>query len=261
MYIYISICQFVFCEKSGYFECFKVYFSNIAYKKGNFVLKLEHISVTTDTHCVVKDLSFEIQSGSLVLLQGSNGSGKSSLCNALAGHPLYDLTGKVYTYNTIDFLKNSVVDKALAGLFLVSQHPPILPGISFSLFLKESFRALYLNADMKMYDERLSYALSFLSIDPDFMEKNIHESMSGGEKKRSELIQLMVLQPTLVILDEIDSGLDMHGIELFLQVIAWYQQTVPEAIIIVVTHSEYISQELYPDKIYNMVEGSLHERP
>lgn len=223
------------------------------------MLILKNFTVSINSNPVIHNLNLEIQGWSIVLIQGKNGSGKSSLLNVMAGHPFYTMTADEFSYNGNSLIELSPLERAHKGLFLVPQHPPALSGVVFSTFLHESFRALYSSYSLQEYRERLSFALLFLQLPDDFMEKPVHEHFSGGEKKRCELVQLMVLRPSLVLLDELDSGLDVIGVELFIQFLKWYKTVVPDTIIIIVTHSESFTQKIKVDVSYIMDQGQLHE--
>ena len=224
------------------------------------MLNLKAMTVMIDSVAVVHEISLKIEPGSLIMIQGKNGSGKSSLLNALAGHPFYNLSGSEFIYNDVSLLESSALERSQAGLFLIMQHPPALPGVRVSTFLQESFRALNLTKTLEEYQQRLTFALEFLQLSSDFITKPVHEHFSGGEKKRCELLQLMVLQPTLVLLDEVDSGLDSAGIELLISVIKWYKKIIPQAIIIMVTHSSSLVEKLPQSFSYIMDQGRLQER-
>lgn len=227
--------------------------------KVNGVLSLQSFTVTIDTTSVVNTILLTVLPGHHIVIQGKNGSGKSSLLNALAGHPFYKLTAQEFMYKNINLLDLSALERAQAGLFLVPQHSPALPGVALSTFLKESFRGLCPLLSLDIYQERLTYALSFMNLSHDFITKPVHEHFSGGEKKRCEMLQLMVLQPSLILLDELDSGLDKEGIELFIKMLAWYKTIMPDSIFIIVTHSPLIADQLPLDKRYVMDKGHLYE--
>jgi len=234
-------------------------FYTIKITKVKSVLILKNVTIAIDNKIVVQDLSISVPLASSVLIQGKNGSGKSSLLNALAGHPFYSLSGDIFSYENNSFLEKSPLERSQAGLFLVPQNPPALPGVQLSTFLQESFRALCSHFTLEEYQERLVFALSFLELSQDFIAKPLHEHFSGGEKKRCELLQLMVLRPSLVLLDELDSGLDKMGIELFMNFLEWYKKVVPEAVIIIVTHSQSLAEKITVDVRYSMDQGRLYD--
>ena len=223
------------------------------------MLIVKNVIIKIENKVVVEDFSISIALNTTVLIQGKNGSGKSSLLNALAGHPFYKMSAKSFLYKNNSLLEKSPLERSQAGLFLVPQYSPALPGVQLSTFLEESFRALCSHLGLETYQERLLYALSFLGLSEDFIAKPVHEHFSGGEKKRCELLQVMVLRPSLILLDEIDSGLDRVGIEIFILFLEWYKSVVPGAIIIIVTHSQSLAEKIIVDASYIIDQGRLYD--
>ena len=144
---------------------------------------------------------------------GPNGSGKSTLAYSLAGHPKYTVTSGTVTLDGADVLAMRVDERARAGLFLAMQYPVEVPGVSVSNFLRTAATAVRGEAPkLRLWVKEVSEAMASLSIDPSFAERNVNEGFSGGEKKRHEILQLELLKPTIAILDETDSGLDVDAL-------------------------------------------------
>lgn len=189
---------------------------------------------------------------------GPNGSGKSSLAYALVGHPSYAIA-----QGTIVF-KNNVLNelspdaRARLGIFLTFQQPPALPGVKVLTFLKEAYTAVVgKTCSVKEFSALLTTYLDLLNIDPLFLHRNLHEGFSGGEKKKFEILQLLVLKPQLAILDEIDSGLDIDALKLVAQALQFARQENPQISFLLITHYQRILQYIQPDHVHILCDGLL----
>ena len=175
-----------------------------------------HVSVSTDDGArpILKGVDLTISSGQTHALMGPNGSGKSTLAYAIAGHPRYDVTAGEVTLDGEDVLALSVDERARAGLFLAMQYPVEVPGVSVTNFLRTAATAVRGEAPkIRHWVKEVRETMDSLSMDPSFADRNVNEGFSGGEKKRSELLQLELLKPQIAILDEIDSGLDVDALK------------------------------------------------
>src|SRR3990167_171677 len=178
------------------------------------MLSINNLYVEVDSKQILKGLNLQVNSGEVHAIMGPNGAGKSTLSNVLAGRAGYEITQGNITYQGQDLLALSPTDRALAGLFLAFQYPIEIPGVSNVYMLKAA-----LNAKRKVKGLAEIDAMEFLKLvkdkikqvdlDQDFLYRAVNEGFSGGEKKRNELLQMMVLEPVLAILDETDSGLDI----------------------------------------------------
>jgi Fe-S cluster assembly ATP-binding protein len=188
---------------------------------------------------------------------GPNGSGKSSLAYTLAGHPSYAIAGGQINFNDAIINDLSPDKRARLGVFLSQQYPPALPGVTIESLLKESFRALYPQFDNAMFQARLKNALQVLQLEKSVLQRAVHDGFSGGQKKRCELLQLLVLSPRLAILDEIDSGLDVDSLQVIGTALRQFKKDNPESSLLIMTHYQKLLDYLVPDQVLVMQHGKL----
>lgn len=222
------------------------------------MLTIQSLHIHINTKEVIKNLSLQIESSSIHALMGPNGSGKSSLAYTIVGHPSYAIT-----QGTIIF-KNNILNelspdaRARLGIFLTFQQPPALPGVKVLTFLKEAYTAVTGKpCSIKEFSALLTPYLDLLNIDPLFLHRNLHEGFSGGEKKKFEILQLLVLKPQLAILDEIDSGLDIDALKLVAQALQLARQENPNMSLLLITHYQRILHYIQPDYVHILCDGSI----
>ena len=163
---------------------------------------------------ILSGVNLTVRAGETHAIMGPNGSGKSTLAYSIAGHPRYEITSGSVTLDGADVLAMTVDERARAGLFLAMQYPVEVPGVSVSNFLRTAVTAVRGEAPkLRVFLKDMREAMTALSIDPAFAERNLNEGFSGGEKKRHEILQLELLDPKLAILDETDSGLDVDALK------------------------------------------------
>jgi len=201
-----------------------------------------------------------VRAGEVHAVMGPNGSGKSTLAQALAGHPAYTVTGGEVTYLGQDLLAMSPEDRARAGLFLAFQYPIEIPGVSNAAFLKAAINELRAARGLDELDamdvlELLHEKLELVEMDRSFLNRPVNEGFSGGEKKRNEILQMAVLAPTLAILDETDSGLDIDALKIVAGGVNRLRR--PDNAIILVTHYQRILQYVEPDHVHVLVDGHI----
>jgi Fe-S cluster assembly ATP-binding protein len=220
------------------------------------MLKIENLQVEIDGQEIVKGLDLEVGKGEIHAIMGPNGSGKSTLANVLMGHPRYEVTGGSITFEGEDVFELEPDERAKLGMFLAFQYPSEVPGVSVANFLRtavNSVREGELNP-MEMY-RLIQDKMKIMQMDPRFAERYLNEGFSGGEKKRNEILQMLMLEPSLAIMDETDSGLDIDA----LQVVARGVNELrgPEFSAIIITHYQRILRYIEPDRVHVMLDGRL----
>jgi Fe-S cluster assembly ATP-binding protein len=220
------------------------------------MLKIENLQVQIDGQEIVKGLDLEVDKGEIHAIMGPNGSGKSTLANVLMGHPRYEVTGGSITFQGEDVFELEPDERARLGMFLAFQYPSEVPGVSVANFLRtavNSVREEELSA-MEMY-RLIQDKMKIMQMDPRFAERYLNEGFSGGEKKRNEILQMLMLEPKLAIMDETDSGLDIDA----LQVVAKGVNELrgPDFSAVIITHYQRILRYIEPDHVHVMLDGRL----
>lgn len=222
------------------------------------MLSIQNLSVSVAQKPIVHNFSLTLQPGSTHIIMGPNGSGKSTLVTTFMGHPNYEVTSGIITFDGANLLELSVEKRAQQGIFLANQQPPEIPGVNIFTFLKEAYCALTGTKIAVKEFQALAYeALDFLGIEYGFIQRNLNEGFSGGEKKRLELLQLLLFKPKVALLDEIDSGLDVDAFNLISKVIAKVRTENPAMIVLLITHYQRIIDQVMPDAVHVMRDGTL----
>ncbi|MEX0940457.1 MAG: Fe-S cluster assembly ATPase SufC [Candidatus Babeliales bacterium] len=225
------------------------------------ILEIKNLQVAVEDTIIINDFNLEISAGELHVLMGPNGSGKSTLALTLMGHPRYQVKKGLIALNSQEITHISPDKRAKAGLFLSFQQPQEIPGVQVFNFLKEARRAITGNNEGvdEIYDELCDY-MDLLGIDQRFAYRNLNDGFSGGEKKRFELLQLLMLKPKLVILDEIDSGLDIDALKSVAEGIQLAQEQNPDLSILLITHYQRILKHIKtPDYVHILQKGTLQQ--
>jgi Fe-S cluster assembly ATP-binding protein len=220
------------------------------------MLKIEDLQVEIGGQEIVKGLNLEVGEGEIHAIMGPNGSGKSTLANVLMGHPRYEVTGGSITFQGEDIFELEPDERAKLGMFLAFQYPSEVPGVSVANFLRTAVNSVREEelSPMEMY-RLLQEKMSIMQMDPKFAERYLNEGFSGGEKKRNEILQMLMLDPKLAIMDETDSGLDIDA----LQVVARGVNELrgPEFSAVIITHYQRILRYIEPDHVHVMLDGRL----
>jgi Fe-S cluster assembly ATP-binding protein len=220
------------------------------------MLKIENLRVEIDGNEIVKGLDLEVGKGEIHAIMGPNGSGKSTFANVLLGHPRYEVTDGTVTFEGEDVLELEADERAKLGMFLAFQYPSEVPGVSVANFLRTAVNSVREEelSPMEMY-RLLQEKMAVMQMDPKFAERYLNEGFSGGEKKRNEILQMLMLEPSLAILDETDSGLDIDA----LQVVARGVNEVrgPEFSAVIITHYQRILRYIEPDRVHVMLDGRI----
>ena len=209
---------------------------------------------------ILKGVDLTINAGEVHAIMGKNGSGKSTLAQVLAGREAYEVTSGSVRFKALDLLELSAEERAREGVFLAFQYPVEIPGVSTSYFLKAAVNACRKHRGEKDLDaveflKLVKEKMKLLKMDPSFMNRAINEGFSGGEKKRNEIFQMAVMNPTLALMDETDSGLDVDALKTVAEGAASLRR--PDNAILVVTHYERLLQYIVPDIVHIMLEGRI----
>jgi len=224
------------------------------------MLSIENLHASAGGAEILKGIDLRVGAGEVHAIMGPNGSGKSTIANVLAGRPSIDVTEGSVTFQGTDLLALSPEERAQRGIFLAFQYPVEIPGIANSYFLKAA-----LNAVRRYRGEEELDAFDFLSVvrekmklvemDEKFMNRSVNEGFSGGEKKRNEILQMAVLEPTLAILDETDSGLDIDALRTVASGVNALRS--PERSMIVITHYQRLLEYIVPDVVHVLAGGRI----
>jgi Fe-S cluster assembly ATP-binding protein len=220
-------------------------------------LSIQGLEAGIGDKSILGGVQLELRSGEIHALMGPNGSGKSSLANVLMGSPTYAVTKGTVLLNGEDFLSLSPSERALRGLFLAFQYPVEIPGVTVGKFLK---RAIELRSgaggmNVSAYIKELREAMDFMGIDQSFINRYLNQGFSGGEKKRMEVLQMIMLKPALAILDETDSGLDIDALKIVADGVNRLRGEGFGALVI--THYRRILERIVPDFVHVMYKGRI----
>lgn len=225
------------------------------------MIKITNLTVSVDQKLVLKSINLEVSPGTVHVLMGRNGSGKSTLAHVLMGHPFYPLSSGTIHFNGNDISHMPIDKRAQEGIFLAFQNPIEIPGVTVFAFLKEAYAAITKKVvSIKEFQQLLFEQMDLLQIDHAFAYRDLNVGFSGGEKKRLELLQLLILRPKLAILDEIDSGLDVDAIKVVGQGLQVACAVNPSMSIILITHYPRLLAHLEPDTVHIMSNGTLIAR-
>ena len=221
------------------------------------LMKAEGLSVSIEEGELLHEVSLEIGKGETHVLMGPNGAGKSTFGYTLMGSPQYTVTGGRILFEGEDITRLSADKRAKKGMFLSFQNPLEVPGLTLESFLRASVRAVT-GKPVKLFAFRkeLEETLALLKIDPAYAERELNVGFSGGEKKKAEILQLLLLRPKFAILDETDSGLDVDAVRVVSAGIEEYQRR-QEGALLVITHSTRILESLKVDRTHVMVKGRI----
>jgi Fe-S cluster assembly ATP-binding protein len=222
------------------------------------LLQIRDLHVCVGQTEIIRGVNLTIERGSVHALMGPNGSGKSTLSLALMGHPKYAVTGGDILYKGRSIVELKPNERALLGMFLGFQYPSAIPGVSVANFMRNALMAKHKGAaplSPAKFKKLLDDGVAKLKMDPAILGRYVNDGFSGGEKKRLEILQALVLEPDLEILDETDSGLDIDALRIIAEGIE--AQRGPERSILLITHYQRILNYLKPDVVHVMVRGRI----
>ena len=226
------------------------------------MLRIKVLSASVDGTPILHGLSLVVESGSVHALMGQNGSGKSTLAHVLAGHPSYSVEAGEVFFDDKNVLDMAPDERAAAGIFLAFQYPASIPGVSVSQFIRLSLQAQQKARGEKVVDvagfiRELRDRMKLLDIPLSFAERSVNDGFSGGEKKRLEMLQMLMLKPRLVILDEIDSGLDIDAMKLVAHAVHVAKEERPDTIFLIITHYQRLLDLIHADFVHIVKEGTI----
>lgn len=224
------------------------------------MLEIRNLHASVDGHEILRGLSLKVNAGEIHSIMGPNGSGKSTLAQVLAGRETYDVTQGEVLYKGKNLLELAPEERAGEGLFLAFQYPVEIPGVTTSYFLKSALNAIRKYRGQSEFDavdflKVLKDKMKLVHFDERLLNRAINEGFSGGEKKRNEIFQMAVLEPTLAILDETDSGLDIDALRIVAEGVNTLRN--PQRSTIVVTHYQRLLDYIVPDFVHVLVDGRI----
>jgi Fe-S cluster assembly ATP-binding protein len=220
------------------------------------MLKIENLHVNVDGKEILIGVDLELKKGEIHALMGPNGSGKSTLSFAIMGHPKYKITKGKITLDGKNVLDMAVDERAKAGLFLSFQYPSEIEGVTLANFLKTAYSEVKGSKITIMDFMKLLYEkMDLLKIDHKFAKRHVNVGFSGGEKKRTEILQMAVLQPKFGILDETDSGLDVDALRIVASSVK--KLVSSELGVLIITHYQRILHYVKPDKVHVLIDGKI----
>lgn len=224
------------------------------------MLKVENLHVSVDGKEILKGINLEIGTGEVHAIMGPNGSGKSTLSYILAGREGYDITEGRVLFNGNDLFEMSVEERAWAGVFLAFQYPVEVPGVSNIYFLKAALNGIrkfkgLSELDAMDFISMVKGKMKDLDMDEKFLYRAVNEGFSGGEKKRNEILQMSVLEPTLCLLDETDSGLDIDALQVVAEGVNRLRD--PKRSFVLITHYQRLLDYIKPDYVHVLAHGKV----
>jgi Fe-S cluster assembly ATP-binding protein len=223
---------------------------------GTPTLEIQNLHVAIDGKEIVKGISLVVNKGEIHALMGPNGSGKSTLANTLLGHPRYEVTKGDIKYQGESILDWSPDRRARAGLFLSFQYPTAIPGVTMINFMRQALNAREgREIPVREFRTRLTDTMKLLKMDPQFARRYVNEGFSGGEKKRAEILQMYMFNPTMAVLDETDSGLDVDALRVVAEGVNQFANA--DNGILIITHYYRILNYIEPDFVHVIVDGRL----
>jgi len=223
------------------------------------MLNINKLNVSVDGNEILHDFNLQINSGEIHALIGPNGIGKSTICKTILGDPNYEITNGVIEYDNKDLSKLSTTDRARLGIYLLNQSPIAIEGVTNAEMLRSALSEKEGKAiNIFEFNKELTSICKKLDIPVSFIHRNINVGMSGGERKKNELMHMWMLKPSFIILDEIDSGLDVDALKLVAKSISEYYEEYKPSILLITHHKDLI--ELIKPKFTHVLNGGTIEK-
>ena len=224
------------------------------------MLKINKLNVGVEDKTILEDINLNINKGELHVIMGRNGTGKSTLSNIIAGKDGYNIGGGKLLFNNKNLLDMSIEDRALEGIFMSFQYPISIPGLNTMHFLRTSVNSIRKHQNKKEYTsgefiKLFKEKLKAVGLDESFARRSVNDGFSGGEKKRFEILQMLLIEPKLIILDETDSGLDIDALRIVANGINNFKSSQNGFLLI--THYYRIIEYLNPDFVHVLLDGKI----
>ncbi len=224
------------------------------------MLEIKNLHVSIEEKPILNGIDLTVNAGALHAIMGPNGSGKSTLAHVIAGREIYEVTNGEIIYDGKDLLEMDPEERALEGVFMSYQYPAVIPGVNLAYFMKAA-----VNAIRKHRSEPEMDAVDFLSfikeklaeveMDEAYLKRAVNDGFSGGEKKRNEILQMLTLDPSLAVLDETDSGLDIDAVRIVADGVNKFRRD--DRAVVVITHYQRILQYMDPDMVHVLMDGRI----
>ena len=222
---------------------------------GGGLLDVKGLHATVEETEILRGLDLQIKAGEVHAIMGLNGAGKSTLASVIMGHPAYAITAGSIHYDGEDLTEMEVHERARAGLFMSFQYPSSIPGVQVGTFLRKSVAAVRGEAPKaREFCKELQAAMEVLGMDRSFLGRYVNDGFSGGEKKRLEILQMLLLQPKMALLDETDSGLDIDALKAVAEGINSLSE---ESGVLLITHYNRLLELVVPDVVHVMIDGRI----
>lgn len=220
------------------------------------LLNIEGLKVEVEGKEILKGLDLTVRAGEVHVIMGTNGAGKSTLFNAVMGHPKYTVTGGSIFFEGKDITRMPVDERAKAGIFMAFQAPLAVQGISVENFTRNAKSTISGETQRIMpFRKKLKAQMEELKMDSSYASRYVNDGFSGGERKKTEILQMCMLEPKLAMLDEIDSGLDVDAVRVVSQTVAKYHNNANS--LMVITHHSEILQGIRPDVVHVLIDGKI----
>ncbi|MCL5987500.1 MAG: Fe-S cluster assembly ATPase SufC [Candidatus Thermoplasmatota archaeon] len=220
-------------------------------------LMINNLSASVEGKKILKGVNLTIKGGEIHALMGPNGAGKSTLGNVLIGHPNYIIEGGSIILDGKELAHSTPEERARAGLFLAFQSPIAIPGVKISTFLRTAYKQLHPEdkTTVTQFYNRVKEEMKKVGLDESFFSRSINDGFSGGERKRLEILQMVILRPKIIVLDEIDSGLDVDALNLVAKEIMDYFSG--DVGFLMITHYQRILKNIDPNFVHVLVDGKI----
>lgn len=220
------------------------------------MLEIENLSIEADGKKIINGIDLEVKEDEIIVIMGPNGTGKSTICKTIMGDENYKITDGTIKFNGKKINNLDTSEIAKMGIFLLFQNPVEIPGVTNAEMLRTVLVDRGIKESIFDFNKRVNQSCEKLGIDKSFIHRNINEYMSGGEKKKNELLQIDILKPQILILDELDSGLDIDSLKELSNGLNEYKKET-KASILIITHHTNILKYLHPDRVYVLLDGKI----